>query len=379
MTTHRARVIAFDDLLNGLMECVERGTVNIMTDQERGLSLFCYSKSCVYDRAWDEFSKLARGLILDCHNRRVVATPFEKFFNVSERSDTIPDLPFEIFEKLDGSLIILFWHNGWRAATKGSLKSEQAMWAKDWIERHDLSALDLGTTYLCEAIYPQNRIVIQYSYTALVLLAAYDAGGCELGYGELSETATRLGWPLAKRYPVAAISELLASAKTLPANDEGWVLRFENGMRLKVKGEEYLRIHRMVSRLTPLAVWESMMNGDDLIAFRKELPEEFWTDFDAIWSLIDRQARKIIIDTGEALKAARMTQTGPDLTDKEVGLMLDKFPSHVRPFVFPYRKQNGDLMQGRARTALFRHIRPTGNRLDGYVPSGSVMRAQEPG
>ncbi len=152
------------------------------------------------------------------------------------------------------------------------------------------------------------------------------------------------------------------------------MLRFSNGHRLKVKGEEYLRLHRMISRLTPLAVWEAMGAGDDLIAYRKELPEEFWPDFDSIFDLLDREVHRIIFDTGKALEDARQ---GQDLSDKDVGLMLEKFPAHVRSFVFPYRKQNGNLLTGRSRAALFRAIRPTGNGLPGYVPSTSVARVFE--
>ena len=61
---------------------------------------------------------LARGVILDPEAKRVVASPFPKFFNVGEKADSIPNLPFETFEKLDGSLIILFYHKGeWRTSS----------------------------------------------------------------------------------------------------------------------------------------------------------------------------------------------------------------------------------------------------------------------
>ena len=47
----------------------------------------------------------------------------------------MPDLPFETMEKLDGSLIIIFHHNGrWRTATKGSFTSSQAQWAENFLE-----------------------------------------------------------------------------------------------------------------------------------------------------------------------------------------------------------------------------------------------------
>lgn len=372
---HPARTLHYDDLRDGLEREVVAGNVNKQVNDVLGLTLYCYSKSCVYDRAWSLYSELARGLIVDHLRGRIVATPFPKFFNVSERGDTIPDLPFEIFEKLDGSLIILFCHEGeWRCATKGSFNSEQAQWAQNWLDGFDKSWLVPGTTYLCEAIYPQNRIVVQYDKTAMVLLAAYTDDGEECPYFALTALGKALGWPVAKRFPAAGIADLVAQAKALPPTEEGWVLRFINGHRLKVKGDEYLRLHRAISRLTPLAVWEMMLAGDDLLSFRRDLPEEFWTDFDTMFSLIDREVHKIIADTRAALAAARH---GQDLTDKDIGLMLDKFPAHVRSFVFPYRKQGGNLMQGRSRAALFRAVRPTGNHLAGYVPSGSVTRVFE--
>ncbi|MGL1080507.1 RNA ligase, partial [Vibrio parahaemolyticus] len=84
-----------------------------------------------YDSAWDPVTTAARGLILDLEDRRIVATPFPKFFNAGERGEPIPDLPFIATEKLDGSLIIIFHHRGrWRTATKGAFASAQAQWAQ---------------------------------------------------------------------------------------------------------------------------------------------------------------------------------------------------------------------------------------------------------
>lgn len=74
-----------------------------------------------------------------------MATPFPKFFNAFERGESIPDLPFETFEKVDGSLITIFWHAGeWRTATKGTFGSAQALWAAERLKGCDLSALRRG-------------------------------------------------------------------------------------------------------------------------------------------------------------------------------------------------------------------------------------------
>ena len=54
---------------------------------------------------------------------------FNKFFNMEEHQpEEIPNETFEVFEKLDGSLGILFWYQGqWILATKGSFTSDQAI------------------------------------------------------------------------------------------------------------------------------------------------------------------------------------------------------------------------------------------------------------
>lgn len=367
---HPARTMRFRDLYDGLRAANE---AKLVSEQASGdLRLYCYSQSCVYERAWSEITLLARGLILDVAREYVVATPFPKFFNIGEGDQTLPDLPFEVFEKLDGSLIII-WHNGayWQCATKGSFNSDQAKCAAEVLALYDLALLSPGTTYLAEYVAPSNRIVVPYEREELVLLAAYGQEGNEWSYPLLYNLAENLGWRVAARHSFASISDLVAHTSQLAATEEGFVLRFTDGLRLKIKGEEYRRIHALISRCTPLTMWEAMQAGDDLKAIRQQLPEEFWADFDGIIGRLDAQAN--------ALMASVRAIADPiaSWTDKEVGLALSTFPEPARAFIFPYRKNNGDLMSGRARQALFRAIRPTGNRLEGYVPSYAMNRVAE--
>lgn len=367
---HPAREMEFGALFEGLQIAKEAKLVSESRGPD-GLLLYCYSDACVYDRQWNPVTLAARGLILDPARKQIVATPFPKFFNVGERAEPIPDLAFETFEKLDGSLIIIYHHAGvWTAATKGSFASEQAKWARSYLARSDLSAFTVGTTYLAEFIGPENRIVVHYQSAALVLLAAYAEDGSEVSYADLIELAGKLAWPIARRHAFAGVSELVVHAQGLPPSEEGFVLRFENGLRLKVKGDEYRRIHALISHLTPLAMWEAMLAGDDLQAVRRDLPEEFWADFDQIISIITNQLQALMVRT--KLEA----QAVAHLSDKEVGLQLDKFPEDVRRFIFPYRRF-GSLTEGKTRQGLFRAIRPTANRLPGYQPSFAMNRVME--
>jgi RNA ligase len=38
-----------------------------------------------------------------------------------------------------------------------------------------------------------------------------------------------------------------------------------DGLRLKVEEDEYKRIHEPISRVTPLAIWEAMAAGNDIV------------------------------------------------------------------------------------------------------------------
>ncbi len=365
---HPARLLSYREITDGLGAAKAAGLVNERQDGD--YSLFCYTQRATYERAWDEFTLMARGLILNRKRECVVATPFAKFFNFGERDQPLPEIGFEVLEKLDGSLAVI-WHDGqeWRCCTKGSFDSEQAKAARAWIR--DTGELRPGTTYLAEWVAPENRIVIAYDKPELVLLAAFDEEGREQSYPLLGETADRLGWNLARRYDFASIADLVTHAGALPATEEGFVLRFWDGLRLKIKGAEYRRIHALISRCTPLAMWEAMQADDDLGAIRQQLPEEFWGDFDAITATLAHQTQAII----EAV--AREARDVSDLSDKEVGLRLNRWPDLIRTFIFPYRKNAGDLLSGKTRQTLFRAIRPTGNVLDGYTPSYAMNRVTE--
>lgn len=369
---HPAHEYTYKDLYKALEAEVAAGNV-IRQHGDDNLVLYCYSKSCVYDHAWNNINMLARGLVLDTLREEIVATPFPKFFNLGERTNTVPNQSFEVFEKVDGSLIICFYHNGdWKTATKGSFKSEQAQWAHKQIQpfKH---LLRLGITYLFEGLYRENRIVIDYDYEGLVLLAAYNSFGEEAAYNELITVAQHFGCRITKRYSYASISELLSAAETLPATEEGWVLRFEDGTRLKIKGAEYRRIHALISDLTPLGIWKAMKDQVYLDDLRKEIPEEFWVDFDTIVQILKSHYVNLI------KRILSLVEKTAHLSDKDLGLTLTNYPDPERNFLFPLRKAVSfeEFLYGRSREAFFKIFRPTGNKLEGYRASYAVTRVQD--
>jgi len=116
---HLARTLTFEILYSKLQEEVDAKRVNEIKLGD--LSLFTYSEQCVYDRLWNKYNTIARGLVLDVVNKEVVATPFPKFFNYGEEKVALPDEPFEAYEKYDGSLGIAFYYQDqWHVTRLGA-------------------------------------------------------------------------------------------------------------------------------------------------------------------------------------------------------------------------------------------------------------------
>ena len=226
---------------------------------------------------------MARGLITDTEGR-IIARPFIKFFNINETDATkVENLPLEkplILEKLDGSLgILYFYGNKPCIATRGSFNSEQAVWATEWIQKTGLGRIDFDPelTYLFEIIYPQNRIVVNYEGTqALFLLATVITKNglvCEHKYTKKEAELLKFDMP---EQIDGDVRKLTKKLKELPGNEEGFVVRYSSGLILKMKGEEYLRLHKLITGFSTKSIWECLKDGQDITEILERVPDEFY-------------------------------------------------------------------------------------------------------
>ena len=376
---HPSYEMPFSDLLTGLTAEVDAGNVS-MKENGEGLQIYCYTMQATIERNWNVFSAMSRGLILDVENKKIVATPFCKFWNFGE-VHYIPDEDFVVTEKIDGSMGIVFYHNGrWQVATKGSFQSEQALWAMDYLNKNiDKTFLESDITYLVEIVYAENRIVIPYDEDGLYILSTYRAGFEEaLGMPiNVPESLRVAGFKVPKCYGYESIDSIIADAKVLHMFEEGFVVRFFNGHRVKIKGDEYCRVHRLISNCTPLFIWDCIRACHDMDSLRLELPEEFHKDFDSIRTILECGFYGLLEELKKGVEAHNC------YSDKELGQMMNdarhdhQFSPVVRQFIFASRKSEflkKVLTEGRERSKMFKLIRPTANDLDGYFPSSVMNR-----
>lgn len=274
-------------------KCEAEGILIIESKKYPGLVMLHYNTHEVhFSNKWTEFNRRCRGLILDMVNKRVVAYPFDKFFNINEQPETQTDVllelgSFEVSEKLDGSMIIVFKDPNtgkYVATTKGSFDSEHGVVASSIIpENIKNDDLHARYTLMFELIDKRFQIVVNYEKKGyspgLYLIGARERlSGDLLPFRDVVSLAKELGVPTVRTYQFQTLSEVISKTKELPVLEEGYVIRFnKDGRLVKLKGDEYLYAHRFISKLSSKSILEALGQGLD-----KELidtaPEEYRDD-----------------------------------------------------------------------------------------------------
>lgn len=274
----------------------EDGLLYKQTHPTLPLTIWNYSEKVQYEGLWDEVTVQCRGLITEDTTGRILVCPFKKFFNYEEviGEEVIPSKGDYVYiqEKMDGSLGILFnYEDQWIMATRGSFTSEQAIKGLEIVKsKYFLDSWSKEYAYLVEIIYEANRIVVRYEEEKIVFLSVVLN---EWWKWEPMDD-TELHWTTAKMVLHANgveeddlvkteqyfnfSDELYKSLKQKnETNKEGFVLRFQPGnFRMKIKFEEYVRLHKVMTNLSTTAVWEVLLSGGSMDDLLKDVPDEFY-------------------------------------------------------------------------------------------------------
>ena len=313
--------------LSVLDDYTKRGLLFKQTHKTLPLSIWNYSPEVQYGGLWDEITLACRGLVTD-NKGNVVAKPFPKFFNIEEGKHT-PTEQFEVFEKMDGSLGIVFKYEGEVVyATRGSFTSNQAKWMTNYGKEYNFQDILVdGFTYLFEIIYPENRIVVDYgSQERLVLLGIIKTEtGEELSYDDI----VMVPWDIVKKYN--GIKDYTTLKGMVENNAEGFVVRFSNGDRMKIKGEEYLRLHKIMTNISTTGVWEHLSKGGDINELLKDVPDEFYKKVKEYADTLKYGYYQVSEYCGKAHNYFRYGKYG----DREVEPTKKEFANHVLTYGHP--------------------------------------------
>lgn len=240
----------------------------------------------------------ARGLVLlkEKDSYSIMSRPFRRFYNASEeylRGKSQRE-SYRIFDKLDGSLGILYWYyefSRWipKITTRGKFLSEQSNYANILLveKYHDFIPIlqkvsgikntfpYVDKTILFEIIYPENRIVVNYGNDRkLVYLATIDNVTGDVLYDDIGWPDTRHEYGFSVDQMIeenifgSEVNEFGAADRTCyKVNKEGYVIRFNDGEMLKYKLQKYRDSHRFKFNVTPLKILRRI-NGDWVFLLR---------------------------------------------------------------------------------------------------------------
>ena len=223
-----------------------------------------------YDQIRSDFNiklvREARGIIFRTGEwEQPVCWAFNKFGNYGE--SYAPDIDWDtafVTEKVDGSLMKVWWDGDWHISTNGCIDAFKA--ELNNVKMPDfgyyflealgkyynsfgefVSGLETHRTYMFELVGPYNRVVVPYDEPDLYFLGARTNSSGEEFYCSES-VAGALGLGKFKRpahYSLSSLDDCIKAAELKTWDDEGFVVADANNNRVKIKSPAYVLAHFM--------------------------------------------------------------------------------------------------------------------------------------
>jgi T4 RnlA family RNA ligase len=270
--------------ISQLMHVVEqKKEILKLHDEQLGIDIISYIISC--DTTFDTpHAKECRGITFD-QKGNVISRPFEKFFNLNEREETMfsklkDKKILRIMPKLDGSMITGFVLDD-KVVLKSKKKAEAdvAKLARRFMtpdhERLIRNLSELGYTPIFEFIGPLNRIVLQHKENKLVLLAIRENESgqyidvneyCSNNYPNV-EVIQDFQDVVGRQFDT--LKELADYVQNESTTDiEGCVVQFDDHTHVKIKTFWYMNLHHNLTfmRVRDIAELCATEQVDDYIA-----------------------------------------------------------------------------------------------------------------
>lgn len=248
-----------------------------------GLLVCCYNEVTRHKKQWDwdSVTRTCRGIVIEEATGKVVAHCLPKFFNYKEAPETtnLPNEPYTVTDKLDGSLIHCFMYQGKTYhTTKASFNTIYSDYARRLLP--ELKVDDEYTTLVCELRIPDDMELmarVTRRDPGLYLITAFNSLGQEYDRPYVEYLADKYS---INTVPIVDITlEELISKPTIK-DTEGWVVRFDGGLRVKFKTSWYLTLNRVLEEIdTPTKLREyvrqALKNHGGASDWVNNMPEEF--------------------------------------------------------------------------------------------------------
>jgi len=240
------------------------------------------------DADWSKSALLdCRGIILDrSKDWKVVAFPYEKFFNVGEGYCAQLDWDnAKFYEKSDGSLTNVYFYNGkWHVQTSGvidgdaqtnhaTMRFNELFW--NTVEQMYGSVYDftqkLNTdyNYMFELCTPWNIVVTPHEDYTIKLHGVRDMSTFDWVDIDTIDLVK------VKSYDLSSVDEMLEQFENMSWMEEGFVA-FDGKNRAKCKNPKYVAVHHTVTGVSPYAIVNVIKTNeiDEYLAYFKHKADE---------------------------------------------------------------------------------------------------------
>lgn len=250
-----------------LDDYVERGLLRKMEDED--LVQYSYSERTNNDGLWDEITMFNRGNIYEKKTGNLIAKAMPKFMNLGqlsqEKQKELSLKPkFNLTEKMDGCLGIIYKYKGEiRCNSRGGFDNYVTDKIKELLPKYVAKNMILNHNCLnVEVISPQTKIICDYGDTEELYLitAFYDRPNwVEHTYEESCMIAQVMQMPIVKEYHMSW-EPLIKWQQEADWKHEGFVVRFPNNERVKIKSKDYLDVAKFRAGLSKRSIWRYMKN-----------------------------------------------------------------------------------------------------------------------
>jgi hypothetical protein len=277
-----------NDRPNWLEILTEQYAISAVTDGDLVSLKYNQIESPMHDPLVQE----CRGMVVHVPTGTILAHPYNKFWNHGETLASPIDWDTaRVLEKLDGSLMILYWHEGrWCVASSGHPTAggnygdmagtfRDAFW-RTWgsLGMELPSGAWSHACFMFEFCANEHRIVCRHDQPRIVLHGARDlVTGYEFMPVRLDYVARSLNWELVRCFDLGSAADALRAVETLdPIQTEGFVVVDAAFNRVKIKSPRYVALHHMKGEATlrrAIELWQTGETDEVLAHFPEFAPK----------------------------------------------------------------------------------------------------------
>ena len=325
---------------------------NLILKESDDLILLKYNQ--IRSNLKNQAVKESRGIILEKETYKVISLPFVRFTNHSDsHADKIDWKTARTQKKIDGSIIQLYYYNGWNVGTSGTLfgsgniKENNITYAELFntiIEDGILEQLNKDYIYVFELTTNKHTVVTKFNDDKITLLTIRDKTKIDNEfYGELTREACEV---IANRLQLSIVDEensfsclddVLESFKGLTYQDEGYVVVDDKLNRIKVKNPAWSAAHHNKDQTINKAKLVDILKSNEIIEFVEAYPNTkrvlttMKVKYDAIMVfLILIQEKRNDLDGKELATLIHKTLDDRNMSKSLVGLTFSYLNSDIK-------------------------------------------------